>query len=165
MDFESIYETAKLATTYGGIVLGSYATVFCGLSVANAAGREITSPKELEAITAEESKALGFTESPRLEVREGNRAFAESAQESNSWKDTIALGGISRKRKLVRHELFHLKRLEENHHLKKLFTSGEGALSATQRKLQYFFIEEPLALMYGTFGIKMGLKNEEEKFP
>src|SRR3989338_1251459 len=163
MDFESLYETAKLGITYGGIALGSYATVFCGLSVANSAGREITSQKELEAITAEESRTLGFKETPRLDIRERNRAVAEPAQESNQQKDTIVLGGIARKRNVVRHELFHLKRLDENPSLRTLFTSGEDPVSYARRKLQYFFVEEPLALMYGTLGIKMGLKNNSQE--
>ncbi len=163
MDFESLYATAKLAATYSGIALGSYATVFCGLTVANSAGREVTSLTELERITLEESEKLSLKVVPQVNVGDGNDAFAAPAQEGNDWKDTIHLGGISRKRNLVRHELFHLKRLEENLLLKKLFTSRDDPLHYLNRKIQYFFIEEPLAFMYGTFGIKIGLKNNLEE--
>jgi hypothetical protein len=162
MDLESIYETVKFAATYGGIALGSCATVYFGLAVANHAGREITSLTELERTVEEESENLSLKDIRCVEI-EGDRAFAEAAQKGNGLRDSVYFGGTSRKRNVIRHELFHLKRLDNNPRLKKLFTSGEDTLSSLKRRLQYFFIEEPLAMMYGTLGMKIGLKNKQEQ--
>ncbi len=159
MDLESIYESVKLATTYGGIALGSCAAVYYGLAVANYAGREITSLTELEEVVQDESDKLGLKKIRCIEL-EGNRALAVPAQDCNNFRDTVYFGGIARKRNLVRHELFHIKWFDENPMLKELFTSGESISSSLKRGLQYLFVEEPLAMIYGVFGIKLGLKKE-----
>jgi hypothetical protein len=102
--------------------------------------QRILSQQNLDEVVFEESMKLGlnnknikgvFTQENDCAVRSGNQYFIEL---NNSY--------FHSRRSTVRHELYHI--LKDSNRKKKL-----------PRLIDYLFIAEPRATLYGTFGIRL----------
>ncbi|MBI2043917.1 hypothetical protein HYT24_00970 [Candidatus Pacearchaeota archaeon] len=102
---------------------------------------KIKSQKNLERIAEEEMNKLGMDQS--FEVEWGD-FFSDYVKKDQDGKYKICIRkSFTASRNLVRHELYHIHR-GHMHKKDNIFI----------RLLKYYFIHEPQAVAYGSFGLK-----------
>lgn len=139
---DEISQGVQIVLTGIALVGGSYVFTLIGSSLINKISSEkIKSQEDLERIVNEESANLGINK------RIGNIGFIDfPAAMSVKFDDEnygLYFGTNARTRKDVRHELYHIH--------KHLDQRGKNSFL---KIVKYLLIEEPQAVLYGTFGIK-----------
>jgi hypothetical protein len=101
--------------------------------------KKIKSKEELENIVKEEAEKLKL-DSSKIDINYGSTKFS-ATKVGDRYKLSLKKGGFLATRKLVRHELYHM--LKD--------CDKEDGIT----EINYQFIAEPRALIYGAFGIKL----------
>jgi hypothetical protein len=120
----------------------AYSTLFATDILSNYALEEIKSQRELEEIVHKEATTLGMDpEIIKCELL--NELAGESIYGGDLKNQYIYIGGLLANRKIVRHELYHIYDKHCDHDTK------------TKAELNYWFIEEPKAIIYSLTGLKL----------
>ena len=143
MELQEVFNYVKTGLGWLAVGGGSYFVALLGTHLAsNLLNKKIQSQEELEQIVLEEAKKLGI-EGIRIDAHIKEELEGELRKiGENHYR--ISIGGFCRNPSLVRHELYHLRR-----HLKGLDNEG------FENKLKYWFNEEPRAVLYEAFRLKL----------
>lgn len=110
-------------------------------------GKKLKSKEEVTESVREESKKLGL-ESEDIDIHFPSPNYSDDfIRIYEGKKAELFLSGPTTKSSLVRHELYHLKRVRDGH-------IKLDSLSSSLR-LDYLLEEEPRAVLYGAFGYKL----------
>ncbi len=131
--FEYVTEGMKLAAIGGG----SYVGALLGINLIHGFSQRIRSQEELEMVVDEEATKLGLDPSKIDATYNGK---TDGARKNRGRYDLHLIGDWLSTRAAVRHELYHIL---------KDCDKGKPTL------ISYLFLEEPRALMYGSFKLKL----------
>ncbi len=139
MTLSTIKKGIKRTLLAGAI---AYPTLFATDILSNFALERIDSQEELEEIVYEEATNLGMnTDIIKCELEDEIEGW--SAYGGGLENQYIFLGGFLANRKMVRHELYHLYDKHCDHDTK------------LKEELNYWFVEEPKAIIYSFTGLKL----------
>ena len=139
MAFSKIKKGIKKTLITGTI---AYSALFATDILSNFPTQKIKSQKELEKIVYEEATILGMdTNIIKCELL--NELAGESIYGGDLKNQYIYIGGLLANRKIVRHELYHIYDGHGDHDTK------------LETELNYWFIEEPKAIIYSFTGLKL----------
>ena len=141
--FDYIVEGMKWLAIGGGI----YITTTVGTTLTGRMFSEkIKSQEDLEKIVEEETEKLGVDKPLKSEFGDFPLAFAAKQRDGTYH---LHVGRSTASRSLVKHELYHI------HKGHKGISFSKDSRNTLGRILKYLFIEEPQAIAYGTFGLKL----------
>ncbi len=139
--FEYVSECMKWLAIGGG----TYIATLVGLSeIPTLFSERIHTQEDLDRITSEESKKLGMTKcvTPRFYDH-----WEAGAAKLGDGTYEIHIGGFGARRSSVRHELYHV---HKGH-----FDFCRYQPSALLQNLDYLFRQEPQAIVYEAFRLKL----------
>jgi len=139
MKFSKIKRGIKRTLLAGAI---AYPTLFATDLITNFTSQKIKSQEELEQIVHEEALKLDMDPSIiKCEFKDNNAG--SSAYGGDLKYHHIFVGGLLANRKIVKHELYHIYDKHCDHNTK------------TKEELNYWFIEEPKAIIYSLTELKL----------
>ena len=136
--FEYANEGMKWLVLGGGTYMVSLATLIGSTGVCATFSQKIKTQEELVSIVNEEAKRLGVDKSIVSTLHDELEACSGKREDDSLY--VLHVGGFLAKRNVVRHELYHIYK---------------GDCDKKYNLLRYLFIEEPRAILYDTFGIKL----------
>lgn len=123
-----------------GLIAAAYATLYVTDLITNFTSQKITSQKELERIVNTEKETIGYRREIGCKFVEAPASGVYDIQ----GEDVLIVGGFLANRKNVKHELCHLYNRDHDERQNDLLDW-----------IHHFAIEEPKAILYANFGLKL----------